>query len=1116
MDYQRVFADKYNGLNAEQRAAVNQIDGPVMVVAGPGTGKTQLLTMRVANILRRTDTLPSNILCLTFTEAAATNMTERLATIIGADAYKVEINTFHGFGSSVISRFGEYFYQGANYQPADELTQAEIIQGILAKLPYDNPLRIQNKGEFTYLRDLQSLISDLKKAAINPDQLRQITNQNLDFCNQITAAINEAFAGRLSASALPNINNLVFLARSIADQQPDLDFTDEPKLASVFASSLATALVDAESGERTSTTPVTKWKNTWLEKVTIHGETNFALKDEKRSQKLFLAAEVYEKYLAEMDQRNLYDFGDMIINVINAIHDNPDLKANLQEQYQYVMVDEFQDTNDAQMRLLAELTDYDDTPNLMVVGDDDQAIYRFQGADISNIQLFAKRFSQLTQINLVNNYRSGVDILAASQQVSTGITSRLTNIDGSAKQLHPQRDYQTNLRMSTATTAEHEFSYIAESVQQLIADGANPADIAIISRKHRSLELLVPYLNQLGIKINYERQQNVFQSPIIQLLLNLANLVMAISRGDNNSISQYLPPVLADPAFGISRADFYRLSLQANGWGTKWIDQLLAKPATSQLANWLLELGKLAQTEPLNNMILYLIGTATVDLGENPDENADNQTTTNFQSPIASYYFSADRLNQNALLHLGLLNDINTLIGRLRDYLPDRDLKLADLLNFTKRSQELGIAIYSTSTIGNTNNVQLLTAHKSKGLEFPTVFIIDAESEQWGSKSRSRSGNLTYPANMPYGVPVGDDDDERRRLLYVAMTRAEKNLYVTAHSVKGGKELTALEYLLDYPNQETLPEPEALTSISQVQTALMDQLAQPSSTLTEALAPRLATYELSATDLNTFTDVMNGGPTHFLLYNLLRIPQGTSGALVFGNAVHHTMQQINNTMRDQGKLMDIDQIIQFFANDFDQHSNVLTPDDAKLYRDKGIDALRNYMTKRGDSFNQNQVAEQQLHAVLPNGIKLTGKIDQMEIDSKNRTIRIADYKTGKGIDSFAEKGNDYSKAKARRYAQQLMFYKLLIENSREYSDYRVIGGSLEFIEGDQFGDLFRPQLDYSDTDALDEFYQLVETAWRHIIQLDLPDTSNYEVNYKGIVEFEDWLISNYQKDSLAF
>ena len=236
-------------------------------------------------------------------------------------------------------------------------------------------------------------------------------------------------------------------------------------MADVFADELTAALGLAESGEKVSTKPISEFKKKWCEKEVIRGTQSTTLKDLKRSQKILLAADVYAQYLAAMDQRQLYDFGDMIMNVIQAVDRNPELKANLQEQYQYILVDEFQDTNDAQMRLLTELTDYDDQPNLMVVGDDDQAIYRFQGADISNIQQFASRFGDhLTQINLRNNYRSGADILSASEKVATGISSRLTNIDGSPKQLVAIATTPTTLSMITASTIEQEFDYVARDI----------------------------------------------------------------------------------------------------------------------------------------------------------------------------------------------------------------------------------------------------------------------------------------------------------------------------------------------------------------------------------------------------------------------------------------------------------------------------------------------------------------------------------------------------------------------------------------------------------------------------------------------------------------------------
>ena len=1141
MDYEGIFQQRYQKLNAEQRAAVDRIEGPVMVVAGPGTGKTELLSMRVANILRQTDALPNNILCLTFTEAAATNMTERLARVIGPDAYKVEINTFHGFGSMVIGRYNEYFYNGASYQAADELTQSEILEDILNKLPFDNPLRVKNKDEFTYLSDLRSMIGDLKKAAVSPDELRQMTQQNLDFCAQFNGALAEAFAGRLSAKKLDPIYDLVGLAEHIATSQPKLTFTDEPKLGEIVAKSLRSALDESEQLEGTAVTkPITAWKKDWLEKATIGGESVFVLRDQKKSEKLNYAADIYAQYLTEMDQRNLYDFGDMIINVINAIHSNPDLKANLQEQYQYVLVDEFQDTNDAQMRLLAELTDYDDSPNLMVVGDDDQAIYRFQGADISNIQQFAARYSGLAQINLKHNYRSCDGILRSSEAVSQGITSRLTNVDGTPKQLVANRAGEAEQQLITATTLEHEFDFIARKVKELIEQGEDPGQIAIIGRKHKSLEQVAPYLAHYDIKVSYERQRNVLESPLVQLLVNLANLVNGIATGDNNAISLNLPPVIADPAFGLSREDFYRISLSSGGRGTRWLEQLEAKPATRPLILWLKDLAQRSVNAPLNNVLLELIGTveapesttppsgaiaslpAPTGAGQAPDTSllqreggsaaarSEESHTETFRSPIFDYYFSVKKFRENAMQYLSFLNDLTTLLRRLQDYTFDRQLKLTDFLNFLARLEELNIAIYSSASYGDEHNVQLMSAHGSKGLEFDTVIVIDAESEQWGAKSRSRSGNLGWPHNMPYGMAAGNDDDERRRLLYVAMTRAKKQLLITSHATAGGKELNALEYLLSFPYRTELPEPDTLETIQQLEVSMMNRMIRKSPDQRELLAPRLKSYRLSATDLNTFTDVMNGGPEHFLLYNLLRVPQGTSGALIFGNAIHHTMQQVHNAMRsDSHRLMDIDEVLNYFHQDFDKDSYVISEDEAKFYRDKGDHALTIFMQQRGQYFAPDQLAEQKVEAVLDGGIRLTGKIDAMAIDPKNKTIQVVDYKTGHGMDDFSERGSDYQKAKARRYQQQLMFYKLLIENSKDYAGYRVISGALEFVEPDNHDDshLYRPEVDYSDTVAMDEFKQLVRSVWNHVIRLDLPEVKQSD-KYKDIVAFEDWLREN--------
>jgi DNA helicase-2/ATP-dependent DNA helicase PcrA len=174
MDY----SHRYNALNKAQRQAVDTIEGPVMVIAGPGTGKTELLSVRTANILQKTDTLPENILCLTFTDSGAQAMRERLVGIIGKDAYKVAIHTFHSFGSEIINHYSDFFYSGAQFRPADELTRHQIISGIFDELGHSNVLHTKMNGSYTFLNDSLLVISELKRSGLTSDELLEIIDGN--------------------------------------------------------------------------------------------------------------------------------------------------------------------------------------------------------------------------------------------------------------------------------------------------------------------------------------------------------------------------------------------------------------------------------------------------------------------------------------------------------------------------------------------------------------------------------------------------------------------------------------------------------------------------------------------------------------------------------------------------------------------------------------------------------------------------------------------------------------------------------------------------------------------------------------------------------------------------
>ncbi len=286
------FTARYKKLNARQKQAVDHIDGPLMVVAGPGTGKTELLSMRVANILAKTDVLAENILCLTFTESGATAMRERLSEIIGRDAYKVAIHTFHSFGSEVINRYSEYFYHGADFRPADELASYEIVKSIFDSLDYNNPLASKLDGEYVHIRDTLQAISELKKSGLTNEELLQILDNNDLVLDSIESDLAEIFATRISSATT---EMLAPISEKMAVQEiPKLPPGVAP-LANVMALSLAHAIDEAH--QSASTKPITAWKNAWLEKNEA-GE--FIFKDRKRSAKLRAVSYVYYLYLVQI------------------------------------------------------------------------------------------------------------------------------------------------------------------------------------------------------------------------------------------------------------------------------------------------------------------------------------------------------------------------------------------------------------------------------------------------------------------------------------------------------------------------------------------------------------------------------------------------------------------------------------------------------------------------------------------------------------------------------------------------------------------------------------------------------------------------------------------------
>ena len=337
------FKAAYDSLNPEQKKAVDTIEGPVLVVAGPGTGKTQVLTLRIANILLKTDTRPENILALTFTDAAATNMRRRLANLIGTRAYRVRIQTFHSFANDTLKTYPESFGSIVGSANITEVESTAIIEELVNDLPNLSLLRPWGDPMF-YVRDIGVKISELKREGLSPkDFIKLIESEEQKFKSREDLVHEKgAHKGKIKSEHLKYERQLV--------------------------------------------------KNREL-------------------------GEVYEAYQKVLHERRLYDWSDMIMEVLKALETDPNLKLSLQEEHQYILVDEHQDTNQSQNKILEYLSDFHQNPNIFIVGDEKQAIFRFQGASAQNFEYVKKLYPNIVIIELFRNYRSSQPILDAAHSL---------------------------------------------------------------------------------------------------------------------------------------------------------------------------------------------------------------------------------------------------------------------------------------------------------------------------------------------------------------------------------------------------------------------------------------------------------------------------------------------------------------------------------------------------------------------------------------------------------------------------------------------------------------------------------------------------------------------------
>lgn len=914
------FTQAYSKLNPPQQQAVDTIEGPVMVIAGPGTGKTQILALRVANILDKTDTKPESILALTFTDAGSHAMKERLRRYIGDAAYKVAVHTFHSFAGQLISKYPDAYPNIIGGRSATDIERFSIIEDIIN----DGSLKeLRPNGDpLYYVKKIPGAISDLKKEYVTPDE----------------------FARRLQ----------------------DLE-------------------------KRLLELPQFHEKGAHKGKV----RSDYA-KEEKRINKLQELNYVYRQYQQVLKDCHIYDFEDMIVETVGALEKNEEMLRDLQETYQYILADEHQDVNESQNKILELLAHFHDKPNIFVVGDEKQSIYRFQGASLDNFLFFEDKFPGTEIVQLVDNYRSTQAILDIAHSLIKSDDPELAKLRVPLKAAGEKIAGRQECRRFSHEAVEDD--WLVGEVKKLLASGVPSEEIAVIVRYNRDVEHIAGRLRAAGLDTRASAESDILDHPVTKAAEDL--MMASLEVGNETALFS----VLTHCCWGIDSGDL-SLVLAARSYKEPlrkliYADERLRELGVSnpegikKVGKVLDEARTMSSTKAPHFVLQYLLKESGL---------------------LAS--ITKDDPSEGVRVLRRLYDDIESMVRE------KQATTLSAVVNQLKYRRTHNLSLTAPYIDVDQTAIQVMTAHKSKGLEFHTVFLPRATDNAFGKADKRDYFKLPL-GNHQIFEDEGEEDD--RRLLYVAMTRAKVNLLVSsAENTTSGKICEPTRFLFQMENAEFVV----------VDTKDEEETFRPEDILeTERLSFRLRPADikhlflargLSVTHLNNYLE----DPRKYYLENLLRQPQPQSLSAMKGNAVHEVLDRAVSSFIQTGKWIKMNE-----ANAQLQTALERMPigiNDLTRLHENSLTILNSYLPRLSSQVAKSSRPEMALRVVLKTNdqelpeIPLTGKIDRLDFNEEGKVVRVTDYKTGKPKSRNDVEGN--TKSSNGNYKRQLVFYALLLE-----------------------------------------------------------------------------------------
>ena len=623
------FEKELNRLNAPQRAAVLQKKGPIIVIAGAGSGKTRVLTYRIANLMRQgVDAF--HILALTFTNKAANEMKKRIADIVGnSEAKNLWMGTFHSVFAKILRFEADKLGYPQNFTIYDTQDSQRLINGIIKEKELD-------KDVYKY-KQIQQRISSLK-------------------------------------------NNLITVRA----------YFNNPEL---------------------------------VENDAIRKQPRFG--------------EIYQEYVERCFKAGAMDFDDLLLKTNELLNVYPEVLAKYQNRFQYILVDEYQDTNHSQYLIVKALADR--FHNICVVGDDAQSIYAFRGANINNILNFKSDYPEAKEYKLEQNYRSTKNIVEAANSVIEHNKVRLDKV------VFTENEMGELIKVHRSPTDADEGRFVASSIfenkmQHQLANGK----FAVLYRTNSQSRAIEDALRKRDIPYRIYGGLSFYQRKEIKDMLAYLRLII------NPNDEEALVRIINFPARGIGETTMEKLTLAANHY-KKSIFEIMYN------VNKLPELHINSTTkQKLTDFVVMILNLQALNQRANVFEVAEQvaKKTGLLQE------FKKDGTPEG----IAKMENIEEMLNGMKDFVIGQEDVADSTGSLAEYLEDVSLATDSDKEIGDDDRVALMTIHLAKGLEFPYVYIVGMEED-------------LFP--LAKSIQSRDELEEERRLFYVALTRAEKQAYLT-------------------------------------------------------------------------------------------------------------------------------------------------------------------------------------------------------------------------------------------------------------------------------------------------------------------------------------------------